>query len=229
MEEEQVIARPGNFKAKLITGVAMAVILPVLASVIIGALPVAYLEKVFYSRFIYWVEVLLLLFYAYKVERQPLLIWKDRKLTFLYALVSIIALYFISEAMGVVSNIPHLLGWKENDAIMRKVIAVLKNRDALLVFVALTAGVTEELIFRGYVFTRLSLLFKNGYMPVIISSVLFSAMHYKYNSLREYIFVFLIGVIYSLYYKKYRNIKVLMTVHFMVDVISLLLAEHIVK
>jgi membrane protease YdiL (CAAX protease family) len=226
--EQEITSIPTHFKAKIITGSVLAVVLPIVASIIISALPIPYLDKVIYSRFIYWVEVMLLLLYAYKVEGQRLLIWNDEPLSVWKFFLAVLVLYLLSITSGIISTIPQWFGWHDNNVVFKKVIAVLKNRYWLVAFVALTAGVTEEFIFRGYLLTRLSLLFSNKYMPVIMSSVLFAAMHYKYNSLREFIFVFLIGVLYSIYYQKYRNIKVLMVVHFLVDFISLTVA-HLMK
>lgn len=98
-----------------------------------------------------------------------------------------------------------------------------------MLFTAVTAGVTEELIFRGYVLTRLSLVFKNKYISLIVSAIAFASLHYSYRSLREYIFTFLIGILFGFYYQKYRNIKVLIVVHFMIDIISLELGTHFYK
>ena len=103
------------------------------------------------------------------------------------------------------------------------------NRPWLMLFTAVTAGVTEELIFRGYVLTRLSLLFKNKYIPIFISAIAFASLHYSYRSLREYILTFLIGILFGAYYQKYRNIKVLIAVHFMIDIISLEVGTHFYK
>lgn len=97
------------------------------------------------------------------------------------------------------------------------------------IFTCFTAGVTEELIFRGYIMTRLSLLFKNNYMPIILSALAFSALHYGYKSLRELIFAFLIGILFGTYYQRYRNIKVLIAAHFMVDIINVELLTHFYK
>lgn len=225
-DEQAIINRPPHFKAKIITGAVLAVVLPILAAIVIGALPIPYLDKVIYSRFIYWIEVLLLMFYAYKVEQQKLLIWKNIPLSVWKFLLAVLVLYLLSVASAIVAYIPQRFGWHDSNVVFKKIVAILKNRYWLAIFVAFTAGVTEEFIFRGYLLTRLSLLFNNKYLPVIISSVLFAAMHYKYNSLREYIFVFLIGVLYGAYYQKYRNIKVVMAAHFLVDLISLTVAHY---
>jgi membrane protease YdiL (CAAX protease family) len=106
---------------------------------------------------------------------------------------------------------------------------LLINRQWLIFFICLTAGVTEELIFRGYVMTRLSLLFKNDYAAIIVSALGFSALHYGYKSLHELIFAFLIGIVFGIYYQKYRNIKVLIAAHFLIDLINMELLTHFYK
>jgi membrane protease YdiL (CAAX protease family) len=229
IDEITVAPPPDRFKAKIIGGIILAVIFPLVAGIVLARFHINYIDRVFYSRFIYWGDVLLLLFYAFKIEHQPLLIWKERAPDVMFLIGSVVLLYLLGIAAGFIANIPHLLGWPENNQMLKKVTAVMKNHSLLLVFTALTAGVTEELIFRGYVLTRLSLLFKNWYVPVIISSVLFSLLHYGYWSLRELIFTFLIGVIYSVYYQKYRNIKALIIVHFLVDLVAMTIAQHIMK
>jgi len=46
-------------------------------------------------------------------------------------------------------------------------------------------------------------------------------MHLGYKTLSEVIFSFLIGVVMAYHYQKYRNIKVVIIVHFLVDLIAL--------
>jgi membrane protease YdiL (CAAX protease family) len=53
---------------------------------------------------------------------------------------------------------------------MKVLVQVLKKK-LLLVFTCLTAGITEEIIFRGYLLPRLEILLKNKNLSVIISSL----------------------------------------------------------
>lgn len=92
-----------------------------------------------------------------------------------------------------------------------------------MVFTALTAGVTEEFIFRGYLQPRLTVIFKNPYAAIILSSLLFGLLHFKYGTLANVIGPIFIGLIFSLYYWKYRNLTVLILCHFLWDLISLLI------
>jgi hypothetical protein len=225
MDDQTFQPKPNN--AILVSGILLAFILPLGLTMWIGHVSVSYYDKRFYSRFFYWGTVLVLLFYARKVEHQPLLIWKESKPAIGFFLLSVLVLYLLFIAASIVSAIPMLFGMRENNAVIKMIAQLLKGHFWVLVFIALTAGVTEEFIFRGYVLTRLSQLFKKPYVPVIVSSLLFSALHYKYNSLRELIFAFLIGVIFSVYYLKYRNIKALMLTHFLIDFISMMLAQHV--
>jgi membrane protease YdiL (CAAX protease family) len=212
-----------------LAGVVIAIVFPFVLSLLIIVSGLSYPEKVLYSRFIFWAEVLFLMLYASKVEHCKFLIWEDKPADIGFFLVSVVALYFLSLACGIIGSMPRFLGWHENNAAFKRIITTFMNRPWLMLFTAVTAGVTEELIFRGYILTRLSLLFKNRYMPLVISAFAFASLHYSYRSLREYIFTFLIGILFGAYYQKYRNIKVLIVVHFMIDIISLEIGTHFYK
>ena len=55
----------------------------------------------------------------------------------------------------------------------------------MLVFMPLQTGV-EEVVFRGYLLQGLSQIFKNGIVPIIITSVLFGLAHISNPEVREY-------------------------------------------
>jgi len=217
--------KPGN--GILFGGILLTLGLLIFFDFWLGRLQVSYYDKLFYSRFIYWGVVLVLLFYAFKIERQPLLLWKEENNTIGFFLLSVFLLYLSSIGAAIISAVPILLGEHENNAVMKKIVALITGHQAMIFFIALTAGVTEELIFRGYLLTRLSQWFKNNVAAVIVSSLLFAALHYKYGSLRELIFTFLIGMIFSIYYIKYRNIKAVIVTHFLIDYINMNIATHL--
>lgn len=227
MDNPIIFNSPTNdVKVKYITGIAMAFLLPLLLSIALANTNIAYFDKLFYSRFFYWGTVLVLWIYAYRFEKQHLLVWKEENNDLWYIVVSILALYACFIGAAIVSAVPGFLGWKEDKTVIGMITAVLKGHSAMIFFIAFTAGVTEEFIFRGYILTRLMKFFKTPVIPILISSTLFSALHYKYHSLGELIFAFLIGIIFSIYYIKYRNIKALIITHFLIDFISLNLAQH---
>ncbi|HEY9003395.1 MAG TPA: type II CAAX endopeptidase family protein [Mucilaginibacter sp.] len=211
----------------LFGGIALTLGLLILFDIWMGHMQMAYYDKLFYSRFIYWGILVVLLFYAFKIERQPFLLWKEENNAIGFFLLSVLLLYLSSIGAAFVSAVPVLLGLHEKNIVMKKIIALITGHQAMIFFIALTAGVTEELIFRGYLLTRLSQLFKNNVVAIIVSSLLFAALHYKYGSLRELIFTFLIGIIFSIYYIKYRNIKAIIITHFLIDYINMNIATHL--
>ena len=217
--------KPNN--AILFGGIILTLVLLILFDIWLGHLQMAYYDKLFYSRFIYWGIAVVLLFYALKIERQPLLLWKEQNNAIGFFLLSVFLLYLSSIGAAIVSAVTILLGEHENNAVTKKIIAIVTGHQAMIFFIALTAGVTEELIFRGYLLTRLSQWFKNNVAAVIVSSLLFAALHYKYGSLRELIFTFLIGAIFSIYYIQYRNIKAIIVTHFLIDYINMNIATHL--
>ena len=219
------LSKPNNII--LLIGIRLAFAVPLGLTGWMSGMHISYYDKLFYSRFIYWGTVVFLFFYARMAEQQPLLIWTESKPTLGFFLLSVLVLYLLFIAAAVASAIPMLFGMRENNAMVKMITGVLKGHEAMLFFIALTAGVTEELIFRGYILTRLEQRFQNPVIAIIASSLLFSALHYKYGSLHELIFAFLIGIIFSVYYVKYRNIKALMLVHFLIDFININLAQHV--
>src|SRR5665213_1257159 len=63
----------------LIAGIILAFFIPLGLSIWIGGTGMSYYDKIFYSRFIYWGTVVVLLLYALRAERQPLLIVTESK------------------------------------------------------------------------------------------------------------------------------------------------------
>jgi hypothetical protein len=73
---------------------------------------------------------------------------------------------------------------------------------------------------------RLSLLFVNRHLPVVISALLFSFVHLGYKNLAQLIFTFLFGLAFGYHYQKFRNIQVLIVVHFLWDLMAFMIAHH---
>jgi hypothetical protein len=219
----------GKQKATALAGITLVIVIPLALSLLLLNAGLNTFDKLFYSRFIFWAELLIMLLYAYKAEGRKFLIWDEQRVEIGFFIASVVVLYFIAIACGIVANIPKFFGWRENNAVLKRLLPLFEHRQWLLIFVAFTAGVTEELLMRGYVLTRVSLLVKNRYVPVIVSALLFSALHYSYRSLKELIFAFLIGIVYGAFYQKYRNIKVLIAAHLMLDLINLEISVHFMK
>jgi hypothetical protein len=158
--------------------------------------------------------------YARKAEVQKFFLWDEESYDFSFYLISIVVLFVLIIADGIISHIPYLLGLHEKSDMLHKMRLLMSKYPALMVFTCITAGITEELIFRGYMMSRLSLIFSNKNLPVVISAALFSYVHLGYKNLGEIIFSFLFGLIFGYHYQKFRNIKMLIIVHSLWDLMA---------
>ena len=176
------------------------------------------------SRLSFWLCTLVIFLYVVKVEKQALLLWPEKEYSFLFYVSSVLALLLILLAgMTIISLTGMSLGLNNKSTKLHGLLSVLRKNRPLLIFTCLTAGVTEELIFRGYLIPRLQLFFKNPIFALIISSVLFGVAHIGYGSVVQIIGPIFIGFVFALYYQRYRNIKVVMLCHFLWDFFTLLI------
>ena len=176
----------------------------------------------FISRMFYWIGLILLWLYSTKIEKQKLLIWEEKKYKLFYYILSIVILMLIIYGGSfTIQRILSLAKLETRSSALDELIGILKTNKFLLVFTAITAGFIEELIVRGYLQTRLTIIFKSPLLAIIISSLLFGILHYKYGTLHNVIIPVFIGLIFAYHYWKYRNIKILIICHCLVDLASL--------
>ncbi|MBW4891776.1 CPBP family intramembrane metalloprotease [Mucilaginibacter sp. HMF5004] len=179
------------------------------------------LPKLFYSRLITWVDILILYFYARKIEHRKYLLWAETWYGPVFYIKWLFLLFLLIICCGIIARIPSLFGLHDNEAIARRVMAIVKSNNFTFAFTLITAGVTEELIFRGYVLPRLELLTKNPYISLIITSLLFAGLHYGYHSLSELLFTFCFAIVCGAHYQIYKSISTLIVFHILVDLIAL--------
>ena len=88
-----------------------------------------------------------------------------------------------------------------------------------IVLVPITAGFTEELIWRGYFIDRLLASGRSETKAIIYSATSFAFIH-GFLLFDKIAVTFLFGIIAGLYYVRERNLLVLILTHIVVDVIS---------
>jgi uncharacterized protein len=175
------------------------------------------------TRILIWTVLALLYLYAMRVEKQPFLLWPDKKYKPLFYVGSTFAcLIIIAIGSGILTFILARFHHEETSPKLLEYVKLMKNNVPLLIFTALTAGVTEESIFRGYMQPRLEKAFNSPVAAIIITSFLFAVLHSSYGTLIQFLVPLFIGVLFSVFYSKYRNIKILILCHFLVDTLSLL-------
>src|SRR6516162_9536810 len=135
--------------------------------------------------------------------------------------IFIAVLVIITAAMaGVLASIhPALSG--TNAAQLRQ---VASSPFGLRVALVITAGICEEILFRGYALERLQLFTKNIWMAGLVGTVLFTLAHApRYGFQPDLIGVFVIGAILSIVYIWRRNIAGCIALHWLIDGFGVLL------
>lgn len=87
----------------------------------------------------------------------------------------------------------------------------------------LVAPITEEVIFRGFLLNAAIGYGKTAqWLAVIISSLLFSAVHMQYHSVQTFIFIFIIGIILCLARIKTRSLLAPIVLHSLNNIVAVL-------
>lgn len=176
------------------------------------------------SRIIFWLPLLIIFLYARKVEMQKLLIWEEKKFKFWEYLVSFIAIFFVLfVGLAVIVLLLVKLGFERESGKMVQMLALFRQNTFLIFLTAGTAGVVEELTFRGYILPRLERIFNNPLIAILLSSLLFGLLHFSFGTVIQVAGPFFIGAVFALYYYKFRNIKILIICHFLWDVMAIYL------
>jgi len=203
-----------DFKAPFIVGIILAVTLKlILYSVASLSIP-DYLPWGYVSRGVLWFWLLLIWLYVHYIERKPFFLLKESKnsVWFYFWTVSVLMVVFFA-----INFIPYLFSSMQmtlaDTHVQAEMNAYLHERPLLLIITAISAGIVEESIFRGYMLPRLHSLLNKQWAAVLIGAVLYAALHYTYGSWLNMLIPFLIGIIFGFYYLKYRSLAVLIVAH----------------
>ncbi len=180
------------------------------------------LTLLIFSRVLYWFFVLLLWWYATNVEQTSFLLNKTNQLTTfdfgVHVVLLMVVLYLIIPFFGFAM---FKMGMVHKSKKIEELWVLTKGRWWLIVLISITAGFVEEMIFRGYIQPRLQQLTKSPVVAILVTSLLFGALHYRYGTLINVVGPFVIGIILGIYYFRYKQIAVVITCHFLWDFISL--------
>lgn len=174
--------------------------------------------KVIIYKIIIWTLFFITILYSIYIENRKFTEWKDLKYKPLFYLKTIFFTIIAFAVIGIgTSNLLHYLGFSSQTS--EDLSELLKQYPIFIYISSITAGIVEEFIFRGYMMTRIYSISGNKLGAVLISSVIFSAAHYSYGTMFMLIQPFIFGSIFAMLYFKYRNIKVLIMIHILWDVI----------
>lgn len=108
----------------------------------------------------------------------------------------------------------------DNSLVLRFLGPVSGVERIAFVFLALTAGICEEIIFRGYGITILEKLLKNKTAALILSSLAFMSLHgIAFVPPPLLIQYFIVGLILGWIFQKYRRLEILILIHVFLDIL----------
>ena len=135
--------------------------------------------------------------------------------------ILIAALIVITVAMVGVLAARHPAVSGTNADLLRQAVGAPFGMRVALVF---TAGICEEILFRGYALKRLQLFTKNIWIAGLLGTALFTLAHApRYGFRPDLLGVFAIGAILSIIYIWRRNVAGCIALHWLIDGFSLLL------
>lgn len=170
---------------------------------------------------VFWVFLILILLVAIKIEKTRFLLWSETKRKWYFYIISVITIFAVTVIIATFTPIIFkLVNIQVKQDVLESVANFYCSDKLLMIFGCITAGVVEEFIYRGYLMPRLEIIFKHGWVVIILSSILFGLAHISNLSVVGVIVPTLIGLVFSFHYYKYKNILTLIIVHFLIDFAS---------
>lgn len=136
---------------------------------------------------------------------------------------TLIGLFGIFATLLIVGIAASLLGINDQEKILDK---VLDLPLIILVFAFLLAPITEELFFRGMMVQKI-LERSNPIIAIILSSVVFSLVHFSYESLVEILGVFFIGLILGSIYVKAKSLTPCILIHMIYNLLAIIVMRFL--
>jgi len=134
-----------------------------------------------------------------------------------------IALVFLLVSTLVLNGLSYLLKSATNQA-TRNMLPRSPVEIAVYLFLALTAGFCEELIFRGYLQRQFTVLTRTAAGGIVLQSIAFGASH-GYQGWKSMLLITVFGVMFGLLAYWRRSLRPGMIAHFLQDGVAGLLAR----
>ena len=176
---------------------------------------------VFFNRTLLWGSLFLFFLYVKFYLKKDFLPWKERNLSFLKTVLSvIIVLVLLFVGFVALVLIIQNFNFPTQGERIEEITNLVYHNLPLMIFTCFTAAVVEELLFRGFILPAFTEITNSVWMGVVISSVLFGLMHLSYGTIHQVIIPIYFGIIFSVYYVKYRNLKVAIFCHFIWNLVA---------
>jgi hypothetical protein len=134
---------------------------------------------------------------------------------------------FLLVANVVLSAIAHLLKAAPNAAV-RNLLPHGQKEIALYILLTVTAGICEEIIFRGYLQRQFSAWSKNVAAGIALQGIVFGASH-GYQGPKFMLIIFAFGVMFGMLAQWRHSLRPGMISHFLQDFGAGLIGGHYLK
>jgi membrane protease YdiL (CAAX protease family) len=204
-------------------GLVVALVVPVALTLIAllrggAGVTVSYAE---FGLVLHWSILALLLAIVVYGERRPLSSIGVRRLTLWTVPLGLAAGIVLTAASPLIAALGSVLSIPRGDSGMAQALFALPL--ILRVALAVTAGIYEETLFRGYAIERLTALTGSKWLAGAVSVVAFTLAHWSYWGLAQLFPIAIVGTLVTLLYLWRRNLVLNIIAHATTDAIGLVL------
>lgn len=136
-----------------------------------------------------------------------------------------IAIGFLIISGLILNGVRHLLKAVPNQAI-RNLLPHSSIEFVLYIMLALTAGICEEIIFRGYLQRQFTAVTRAAAAGIVLQGITFGASH-GYQGWKYMVIIAVFGIMFGLLAQWRRSLRPGMLAHFLQDGVGALLARHL--
>lgn len=210
-----------SFTLPIIVGLIVSIILNFFINLYLGLNPkvVDYDFRIISGQISSWIIVIILLFIVLFWEKNSLKSIGIKKINakdFIWGFLALILGFVILFVSDFLINSLGLLG-QGNERVH-----LLSIPYYLRIFMVITAGITEEIIFRGYIIERANMLINSLIISSIISIIAFTILHIPFWGIIGAMQVAFWAIPITILYMRSRNVIICIIIHILYDAIILI-------
>lgn len=209
-----------KLNSKSIAGLSLSLVIPLIYTLFVGPVflkPIANEQTYNLIGFgVFWMLAFSILIFTLKIEKKPLITIGWQRLPWKWILAAIGIGFLLSLLVPVFTLLVSMIMTSPQAGSIAEVAS--STPWWIILISAITAGVTEEILFRGYPLERLIVGIKNRWASACISLVFFLSIHMVGWNLTHIIGVVLpLGIALTGLYMWRRNLLFVMIIHIMIN------------
>jgi membrane protease YdiL (CAAX protease family) len=142
--------------------------------------------------------------------------------------VALVTMTFITAGDVVIAKFEKKSPW---EVLLRNadILPVNARHEYFAVAISLSAGVLEELFFRGLLFTTILLLTHSTILSIVLVSAFFASIHITVQGWRSAIWIFIVGIILNILLISRNNLITPIFAHIFINIINIHLLPPILR